>query len=91
MFISKNPAKEKISDGSICQQRVNQLSLLQRTHPSFQQDKKIKGANTNPYRLSKKVKRSGDATKGLYNVKIEPFVFDNSEIQPILKKERLNI
>ena len=37
MFISKNPIKEEIIDNPIYQQKANQLSLLQRSNPNFEQ------------------------------------------------------
>ena len=51
LFISKNPAKEKIFDNPVYQQKATQLSLLQRSNPNFEQSSGKKDADTSTDRL----------------------------------------
>ena len=92
LFISKNPTKEEIFDNPIYQQKDTQLSLLQRSNPKFEQSsgKKLQEADTSTDRLIKRTRSVGDRTGDPYDVKLESFVRDCSEIEPVLKKRKVS-
>ena len=89
MFISKNPTIEIFHP--IYQQQATQLSLLQRSNPNFEQTsgKKLQDADTSTDRLITRTRSIGDRTSDPDDVKSESFVSDDSEIEPVVKKGKI--
>ena len=88
LFISKNAAKEEIFDNPVYQQKATQLSLLQRSNPNFEQSRGKKDADTSTDRLITRTRTIGDGTSDSDDVKSESFVSDDSEIEPVVKKQK---
>ena len=84
LFISKNPAKEEIFDNPVYQQKATQLSLLQRSNPNFEQS----SGNTSTDRMITRTRSIGDGTSDPDDVKSESFVSDDSEVEPVVKKQK---
>ena len=90
MFTSKNQTKKEVFDNPIYQQKTTQLSLLQRSNPTFEQSsgKKLQDADTSTDKLITRTKSIGDETSDPDDVKSESVVSDDSEIKPVFKKRK---
>ena len=90
MFTSKNTTKEETFDNPIYQQKANQVSLLQRSNPKFDQSsgKKLQAVDTSTDRLITRTRSIGDETCDPDDVNIESFVIDDSEIESAAKKRK---